>query len=184
VYLGSIRAGALAALAMAAALGGCADTGFDTATLFRKPVDVVGHSSGYTYSDLGESRLTKPVTDADLVDANGNCPAAAAAPQPAAGPAAPGGDASGLSQGVGLGMTECEVVTRAGPPNSVQLGRNPNGDRTMVLSYQSGPRPGIYHFERGRLMQMDRVEVAQPAPQPAKKKPAKTKKTAPSNNPA
>jgi hypothetical protein len=81
-------------------------------------------------------------------------------------------------------MTECEVVTRAGPPNSVQLGRNPNGDRTMVLSYQSGPRPGIYHFERGRLMQMDRVEVAQPAPQPAKKKPAKTKKTAPSNNPA
>jgi hypothetical protein len=53
-----------------------------------------------------------------------------------------------------------------------------------VLSYQSGPRPGIYHFERGRLMQMDRVEVAEPAPKPAKKKPAKTKKPAPGNNPA
>ena len=182
MYLGSIRSGVLAALAMAAALGGCADTGFDTATLFRKPVDVVGHAGGYTYSDLGESRLTRPVTDADLVDANGSCPAAAAAPQPAAGPAAPGGDASGLSQGVGLGMTECEVVTRAGPPNSVQLGRNPNGDRTMVLSYQSGPRPGIYHFERGRLMQMDRVEVAEPPP--AKKKPAKTKKPPAANHAA
>jgi hypothetical protein len=66
------------------------------------------------------------------------------------------------------------VVSRAGAPNSVQLGRNPNGDRTAVLSYQSGPRPGVYHFERGRLMQMDRVEVAEPPP--AKKKPAKTKK--------
>ena len=41
-----------------------------------------------------------------------------------------------------------------------------------------------YHFERGRLMQMDRVEVAEPAPKPAKKKPAKTKKPAPGNNPA
>jgi hypothetical protein len=174
VYLGSIRSGALAALAMAGVLGGCADVGWDTGTLFRKPVDVVGRSSGYTYSDLQESRLTRPVADSDLVGPNGSCPVAAA----------PGSDASALSEGVGLGMTECEVVARAGPPNSVQLGRNPNGDRTAVLSYQSGPRPGIYHFERGRLMQMDRVEVAQPAPQPAKKKPAKTKKPAPGNNPA
>jgi hypothetical protein len=80
-------------------------------------------------------------------------------------------------------MTECQVVARAGPPNSVQLGNNPNGDRTAIISYQSGPRPGIYHFERGRLMQMDRVEVA-PPPQQAKKKPAKAKKPATGNNPA
>jgi len=80
-------------------------------------------------------------------------------------------------------MTECEVVARAGPPNSVQLGRNPNGERTAVLSYQGGPRPGVYHFERGRLMQMDRVEVAAPPPQ-AKKKPAKTKKPATGNHAA
>jgi hypothetical protein len=175
----------MAALAMAIALGGCAEPGFDTATLFRKPIDVVGRNSGYTYSDLGESRQTGPVTDADLVDANGSCPAAAG-PQPAAGgQAAPGSNAPAMGEaGVGLGMTECQVVARAGPPNSVQLGRNPNGDRTAVLSYQSGPRPGIYHFERGRLMQMDRVEVAEPAPKPAKKKPAKTKKPAPGNNPA
>jgi hypothetical protein len=184
VYLRSTRSGAFAALAMAVALGGCADLDWNTANLFRKPVDVVGRSSGYTYSDLGETRRTGPVTDAVLVDANGSCPAAAPPPQPAAGAAAPGSDAPGLGEGVGLGMTECEVVSRAGPPNSVQLGRNPNGDRTAVLSYQGGPRPGIYHFERGRLTQMDRVEVAEPAPKPAKKKPAKSKKPPPGNNPA
>jgi hypothetical protein len=188
VYLGSIRSGALAALAMAGVLGGCADLGWDSGALFRKPIDVVGRTGGYTYSDLQESRQARPVTDGDLVDANGSCPLAAAPPQQAAGgqaagPPAPGTDASALSEGVGLGMTECEVVARAGPPNSVQLGRNPNGDRTAVLSYPSGPRPGIYHFERGRLMQMDRVEVAAPPPQ-AKKKPAKTKKPATGNHAA
>jgi len=172
VYLGSIRSGVLAALAMAGVLGGCADVGWDSGTLFRKPVDVAGRSAGYTYSDLQEARQSRPVSDSDLVDANGSCPAAAA----------PGGDASAASEGVGLGMTECEVVARAGSPNSVQLGRNPNGDRTAVISYQSGPRPGIYHFERGRLTQMDRVEVAPPPPQQAKKKPAKTKKPATGNS--
>jgi hypothetical protein len=171
VYLGSIRSGVLAALAMAGVLGGCADVGWDAGTLFRKPVDVAGRSAGYTYSDLQESRQARPVSDSDLVDANGSCPAAAA----------PGSGASASSEGVGLGMTECEVVARAGSPNSVQLGRNPNGDRTAVISYQSGPRPGIYHFERGRLMQMDRVEVAPPPPQ-AKKKPAKVKKPATGNS--
>ena len=173
MYLGSIRSGVLAALAMAGVLGGCADVGWDSGTLFRKPVDVAGRSAGYTYSDLQEARQSRPVSDSDLVDANGSCPAAAA----------PGGDASAASEGVGLGMTECEVVARAGSPNSVQLGRNPNGDRTAVISYQSGPRPGVYHFERGRLMQMDRVEVAEPPPQ-AKKKPAKTKKPPAANHAA
>jgi hypothetical protein len=183
VYVGSIRSGALAALAMAGMLGGCGgDVGWDSGTLFRKPIDVAGRTSGYSYSDLGEASLTRPVNDADLVDANGSC-AAAAAPPPAAGPGAPGSDAPGFNEGVGLGMTECQVVARAGPPNSVQLGRNPNGDRTAIISYQSGPRPGIYHFERGRLMQMDRVEVAPPPPQ-AKKKPAKAKKPTTGNNPA
>jgi hypothetical protein len=182
VYLGSIRSGALAALAMAGVLGGCGDVGWDSGTLFRKPIDVAGRTGGYTYSDLGEASLTRPVIEADLVDANGSCPAAAPAP-PAGGSAPPGSDAPGFNEGIGLGMTECQVVARAGPPNSVQLGNNPNGDRTAIISYQSGPRPGIYHFERGRLMQMDRVEVAAPPPQ-AKKKPAKAKKPATGNNPA
>jgi hypothetical protein len=46
VYLGSIRFGALAALAMAGVLGGCGDVGWDSGSLFRKPIDVAGRSAG------------------------------------------------------------------------------------------------------------------------------------------
>ena len=178
VHLGSNRCGAVAALAMAVALSSCSNVNLDTGGWFRKPIDAFGRNSGYQYADLQESRQARPVADADLVDASGNCPAPAA-PQQAGGPAAPPPPVVG--EGIGLGMTECDVVHRAGPPNSVQLGSNPNGERTAVLSYQSGPRPGVYHFERGRLMRMDRVEVPEP-PQVAKKKPAKTKKPAAGNS--
>ena len=67
-----------------------------------------------------------------------------------------------LGQAVALGMTECEVVYRAGTPASVQLGSNPNGDRVAVLTYGAGPRPGLYRFERGRLMDMDSVRSLRP----------------------
>jgi|HubBroStandDraft_6_1064221.scaffolds.fasta_scaffold336064_2 hypothetical protein len=194
VYLRSNQSGAFAALVIAVtlgcSLGGCSnvDLGTDQGW-FRKPMDLVGRNSGYTYSDLQESRLNKPISDADLIDANGGCPASAALPpaapsDAAASPAAPASlPSSGLGEGVGLGMSECEVVARAGQPNAVQIGKAPNGDRTALLTYNSGPRPGIYHFERGRLAQMDRVEVPAPPPQVAKKKPAKPKKQAANNNP-
>jgi hypothetical protein len=189
VYLGSIRTGALA-LAMAVTLGGCGPDLTTDQGWFRKPMDFVGRNSGYTYSDLQESgRLNRPITDADLVDGNGACPASAAAPptapsDQAASPGAPANPPQALGEGVGLGMSECEVVARAGQPNNVQVGKAPNGDRTALLTYDSGPRPGIYHFERGRLMQMDRVDVPPPPPPPkvAKKKPAKPKKQTANNN--
>jgi hypothetical protein len=189
VYLASTRCGALAALAMAVTLGGCGNIDFGTDQgWFRKPMDFVGRNAGYTYSDLQEARLNKPITDADLIDGNGACPAVAAAqPQPAPGdqaasPAVPAAPPTSFGEGVGLGMSECDVVGRAGPPNNIQIGKAVNGDRTAVLSYNSGPRPGIYHFERGRLMQMDRVDLPPPPPQVAKKKPAKPKKQAASNS--
>jgi hypothetical protein len=75
-------------------------------------------------------------------------------------------------------MSECDVVYRAGPPSAVQIGSLPNGDRTAVLTFQGGPRPGIYRFVRGALTEMDAV-APPPAPPPvAKKKPATTKKSA------
>jgi len=77
-----------------------------------------------------------------------------------------------LGGGVALGMSECDIVNRAGAPNSVQLGNNPNGDRTAVLTFNAGPRPGIYHFERGALMEIDGVPAPPAAPKVAKKKPA------------
>jgi hypothetical protein len=45
-----------------------------------------------------------------------------------------------------------------------------------VLTYNAGPRPGIYRFENGRLLEMDRVEGLPPAAEKkaTKKKPAKS----------
>jgi hypothetical protein len=84
-----------------------------------------------------------------------------------------------LGGAVALGMSECDVVFRAGQPGAVQIGKNPNGDRTAVLTYQTGPRPGIYRFEHGALVEMDRA--AEPAPQQTVKK--KSAKSAKSNKP-
>jgi hypothetical protein len=87
-----------------------------------------------------------------------------------------------LGGGVALGMSECDVVSRAGAPSQVQIGKNPNGDRTAVLTFTAGPRPGIYHFERGGLMTMDRVATPAAPPQEAKKKAAKSTKPPPKKN--
>ncbi len=95
-------------------------------------------------------------------------------------PASPDGTASDplLGSGIALGMSECEVVYRAGQPSAVQIGSLPNGDRTAALTFPSGPRPGIYRFIRGRLSEMDAVAAPPPPPQVAKKKPAKPKRSA------
>jgi len=157
VLVESNRCGVLLTLAMAGALAGCANTNFDTSgSWFSKPLDVFGRNAGYTYSQLDESKQQRPVTANDLVDANGACPT----------PAAP----DSLGGGIAIGMSECDVVARVGPPSAANLGRTPNGDRIAILTYQSGVRPGVYRFVAGRLKEMDRVEVPPPPPQPEKKK--------------
>ena len=181
-HVGPYRCGAVVALLMAAALSGCSKADNDTAGWFSQPVDLFGRNAGYTFSDLQEARQDRPITASDLVDASGACPAPAAPPQSQAASNNPGGapavapdTSSLLGGGVALGMSECDVVYRAGQPSAVQLGKNPNGDRTAVLTFKEGPRSGIYRFERGRLMEMDRVETP-PAPQTVKKKPGKSAK--------
>ena len=73
--------------------------------------------------------------------------------------------------GVALGMTECDVVRRAGTPANVNLTAGNKGERRVVLTYLTGSWPGIYTFDSGRLKIVDR------APQPpAPAKPVKTKK--------
>ncbi len=169
---------------MAVALSGCGGFDFDiSSSLFRKPLDVFGNKGGYTYANIGDTRQDRPITAKDLVDANGACPAAPAAspPPPASDNAAAGGAVSSdmaslLGGGVAIGMSECDVVGRLGQATAVNLGRNPNGERNVIMTFNAGPRPGIYRFEGGRLTEMDRVE-APPAPPPeaAKKKVAKKK---------
>ncbi len=188
MYVSSHHCGSAAALVLIVALAGCAKNDYDTsAAWFSKPLDLFGRRSGYAYSDLSDARHDRPVTANDLVDANGACPAPAAAPtSPASAPPAseaapnpaqaPAANALTAS-GVGIGMTECEVVARVGQPSAVNLGQNARGDRTAVLTFRAG-RPGVYRFVGGRLAEMDRLDEPPPPPQaakkPAKKKSAKT----------
>lgn len=170
------------ALAVALALGGCANVDYENKDAwFAKPFELTSRKGGYTFSELQETKeRTRPITANDLVDGNGSCPApqasqqapaAAAANQaPGASPAADTG--SLLGGGVALGMSECDVVFRAGSPSAVQIGKGPNGDRTAVLTFNSGPRPGIYHFASGALTEVERGQGAPAPPQTAKKKPA------------
>jgi len=172
------RSAAFAALMLAVMLCGCANPEvFDSnERWFSKPFDWTGVKGGYSFSELKETNDSqRPVTANDLINANGACPpppmaAAPAAPLPTGPQAAPSAPASSLlGGGIALGMTECDVVYRAGAPTSVQIGSNPNGDRTAVLTFDGGPRPGTYRFERGRLMDLDRVDVPAPEPKLAKR---------------
>jgi hypothetical protein len=191
VLFRSHRLSALAALAAAAVLSGCG--AFDSnEKWFAKPFDISGRSAGYSFSELSETKKQqRPITANDLVNAAGACPAQATpvaagppapppAPAAAAAPGAAAGDASTLlvGSGIALGMSECEVVSRAGQPSSVQIGSLPNGDRMATLSFAAGPRAGVYHFVRGALTEMDAVAAPPAAPQVAKKKPVKAKKSA------
>jgi len=178
--------GVLAALATAAALGGCADVDWSSQQAwFAKPLDVSGRTGGYTFSELQETRQRqRPITANDLVNGNGSCPppvappAAPPAPGQAAAPPAPVDTTALLGGGIALGMSECDVVFRAGQPSAVQIGKLPNGDRSAVLTFDSGPRAGIYRFDRGALKEMDGLPVAAAPPQIAKKKAAKSAKAA------
>lgn len=178
--------GVLTALATAVALSGCADLDWSSPQAwFAKPLDVTGRKGGYTFSELQETKQQqRPITANDLVNSNGACPPPAVAPAlppapgqmaiPAAAPAAD--TAALLGGGVALGMSECDVVFRAGQPSAVQIGTLPNGDRTVVLTFNSAPRAGIYHFERGALKEMDSAPMAAAPPQTVKKKSAKAAK--------
>jgi hypothetical protein len=88
-----------------------------------------------------------PAPPSELVDAEGRCPATS-------------GEGPTLG-GIALEMTECEVVRRAGAPSRVEVGANEIGERTVMLTYLTGDRAGIYRFVSGRLVTMER------APEPA-----------------
>ena len=170
------------ALAVALALGGCANVDYENKDAwFAKPFEIVSRKGGYTFSELQETKeRSRSITANDLVDGNGSCPAPQAsqqAPAAAAANQAPGAPPAAdtgslLGGGVALGMSECDVVFRAGSPSAVQVGKGPNGDRTAVLTFNSGPRPGIYHFASGALTEVERGQGAPAPPQTAKKKPA------------
>lgn len=182
---------------LAVSVGGCSSSSEilpdkNEGGWFSKPLDVFAKPDWAR--PAGDSKTVQlgpsgPVGPDDLVGADGACapavaPAAAPA-QPAAGETAaaqaplnpnsaldPGGTHLG---GIALGMTECQAVRRAGLPSNVSIGADEKGERKTVVTYLSGPWPGIYTFSSGRLKIIDRAP--EPA-KPAKKPPAKKPKTA------
>ena len=122
----------------------------------------------------------RPITPDDLVSPEGMC----AGMTPPAGPS----DANALAEGaaagtppaatgnVALGHTECDVVRGIGVPNNVNISKNERGDRLAVVTFNQGPRAGIYTFNAGRLTSIERGEEPPPAPKPkAAKSKAKAK---------
>jgi hypothetical protein len=72
--------------------------------------------------------------------------------------------------GIALGMTECDVVRRAGTPGNVNISAGDRGERKVVLTYLSGTWPGIYTFDAGRLKIVDRAPVPETPVKPAVRK--------------
>ena len=96
---------------------------------------------------------------------------------PAASPAAPQ-----VMGGIALGMTECQAVQRAGIAGNVAISAGDKGERSVTLTYLSGPWPGIYRFADGRLKEIERApgqpEPKKPVKKTANQKPAKKPNTA------
>jgi hypothetical protein len=171
-----------AAAALAFTLGACSlDSG-----LFSKSDSKTDATFALNQAPKGENRQ-RVATANDLIDANGHCPgeAAPAAPQalnftagPQTGPATPNppgaatGTAPPVRTGVGLGMTECEVVRTLGHTDRIEISTNERGLRSVTLTYLTGARPGIYRFEAGLLDSLERVDEGPAAPKPAKPKKA------------
>jgi hypothetical protein len=152
------RATVVIAGVVAVTLGGCgsARIALDPGEWFPKSDDsraVTGAEGGFTVTRGGsEEPVRRAVTASDLVGPDGRCEGAATAPR-----------------GVGLAMTECELVSVAGVPDQINVGTDA-GDRRVVLTYNKGDHPGIYTFVGGRLKIIERLP-APPKPEPRRRAP-------------
>jgi len=162
-------------IALASMLGACsADLSLNNLTLAPKP-ETMARNTDPTQA-WGRGSFERQLSATDLVAADGQCSASSAdqvrgeqatAGQVPAGTPAPGG--------ISLQMTECEVVRRAGPVEKIELGANPRGERSLVLTYLHGPSPGVYKFVGGRLVSIERAPIAESGkqkPAASPKKPA------------
>lgn len=143
--------------------GGCSSVDFDS---FKTPD--LSIFSARSISTARQVEL-RSVTAEDLVDADGRCAAPVASQEVAVDGSTSPMTVPLIPSGIGLDMTECEVVKRAGQPERVQVGTNERNERTLTLTYVNSERPGIYYFVSGRLTSMERGP--EPPPRPARAKP-------------
>jgi hypothetical protein len=177
---------------LASSASGCAiDADTFTMPELKKPDWSTFTRPDWTMAAKKTDPLAHPIGQEDLIGANGRCAnemmaPAAQSPQalnftagPEAGrpdrpapevPAAPA-PTQPAARGVGLGMSECEVVYALGHTDRIEVA-NDRGQRTATLTYAQGPRPGIYRFTAGRLVSIERGPEA-PAPARPEKKTAK-----------
>ena len=124
-----------------------------------------------TTATLRETPM-KPVTSDDLVDTEGRCVGVPLGPYPNL-PMGQQDNIPMIPTAVALDMTECDVVKRAGQPGQVNFGTNERGERTVVLTYLGGARPGIYRFASGRLTSIERAPEPPAPPKPQRRAPPK-----------
>ena len=147
---------------LAASLGACsADLSLNNVTF--KPETALNQPGWNVFSGKKDAA-------ADLLNADGQCSAAASE------------QAGAATGGISLHMTEWECfarrrceVSRAGPVEKFEFGQNNRAERSLVLTYLNGPAPGIYRFSGGRLVAIERAPTPPPeVPQKrgATKKPA------------
>jgi hypothetical protein len=163
----------LAIAGLASALGACA-----------VDLNLSDLNLGSKISNLGTSTLSfqggrdfslRPITQADLVGPQGQCSGSAG---PSMATAEGDGAPALMTSGIALQMTECEVVQRAGGPDGIEFGSE-SGERSVVLTYTHGARPGVYRFAGGRLYSIERgPEPAAPAKPQKKSPPAKKRSPA------
>jgi len=142
----------LPAGALMLVLGACS-TDLSSINLLPKDDNLLNSRLTYGGAQI-PNQTTRPLTAADFVDANGQCPAEEVVESA-------DGAAPVVSGGIALQMSECQVVRRAGAPDRVEAGTNERGERAVTLTYLRGAWPGIYRFSEGRLTVMERV--AEPA---------------------
>jgi hypothetical protein len=157
----------VAVLAVPLLLGACAMDipEFKTPSFVKKGFNAINPLAEETEENSPPAGKHEP-SPAELVDANGAC-------------LAPGTDSATppAPTGLALQMSECGLVQLLGPPEKVDIGANELGDRTAVISFSRGQRPGIYRFTDGQLKAIERI--AEPAAPPKSQKPAKPVKQAP-----
>jgi hypothetical protein len=143
-------------------LAGCGSLDFSLkdAEWFNRPT-MFSRSLSIETPPLSDGR---PVSAADLISAEGHCAGmASTADTNAMAPASGAAEPIQGSAGIAIGRTECEVARAAGAPDNVAISSE-RGQRTTVLTYVRGPRPGIYRFADGRMTSMERGAEPEPAP--------------------
>lgn len=146
----------------AIALGACSSYDLDS---FRAPdMSIVAPRTTATLRDAP----LRPVGNEDLIDTEGRCAGVQVGPDPNIPLDRQQAEVPMIPSAIGLDMTECDVVKRAGQPERFEFGTGDRNERTVVLTYTRGPRPGIYRFTAGRLTSIERVAEPPPPPKPAR----------------